>query len=392
MQIRILLLFTILSFSNRSHAQDTNENTLPKYKIAVFAPLYLDSIYKNNSYQYTKKFPRFALQGLALIQGMEIASDSFPISDGIIETLVFDTKSDTATIRSILENNRIDDCKLIIVSGKDKELKELEGFAKFKSIPLISVTYPNDAGIRNNAFYVLMNATLKTHCERIFSYLLQQHSQDNLILATQTGSQEERVLGYFNAINTEDAAPLLPMKNMTLDSNYFKIKSLLDSNKNNIIIIGSLDETFAAEIYKSLQVAGEKYDIKILGMPNSNTYKFLSKGKSGRSIPFYYTTPYFTPGENQFAEKLKNAYLERYKGLPSESAFKGFEIMYIFSRLIVLFPGGIMNHLNDGLFTVFNEFQFMPVYIDNAGHNPDYWENKHLYLIKKQNGSESIAE
>jgi hypothetical protein len=392
MQIRILLFLTILSFSNRSHAQDTNENTIPKYKIAVFAPLYLDSVYKNNSYQYTKKFPRFALQGLALIQGMEIASDSFPISDGIIETLVFDTKSDTATIRSILEKHRIDDCKLIIVSGKDKELKELEGFAKIKSIPLISVTYPNDAGIRNNPFYVLMNATLKTHCERIFSYLLQQHSQDNLILATQTGSQEDRVLGYFNAINTEDAAPLLPMKNMSLDSNYFKIKSLLDSNKNNIIIIGSLDETFAAEIYKSLQVAGEKYDIKILGMPNSNTYKFLNKGKSGRSIPFYYTTPYYIPGENQFAEILKNAYLERYKGLPSESAFKGFEIMYIFSRLIVLFPGGIMNHLNDGLFTVFNEFQFMPVYIDNAGRNPDYWENKHLYLLKKQNGSESIAE
>lgn len=391
MQIRTLIFFIILSFSKQIHAQQADSIALPKYKIAVFAPLYLDSVYKNDAYQFPKKFPRFTLPGLAFIQGMEIASDSFPISDCIIETLVFDTKSDSSSIRSIIEQHQLDDCKLIVVSGKDKELNELEGFAKMKSIPLISATYPNDAGIRNNQYYLLMNATLKTHCERIFSYLLQQYSQDNLILATQTGSQEDRVLGYFNAINTEDAASLLPMKNISLDSNYTKIKSLLDSNKNNMVILGSLDEAFGAEIYKTLQTAGEPYKIKIMGMPNSSTYKFLGKGKSGKSIPFYYTTPYFISGDNQFTETLKNAYLERYKGIPSESAFKGFEIMYIFSRLIALFPGGIMNHLNDGLFSVFNEFQFIPTNID-AGSNPDYWENKHLYLIKKQNGAESIAE
>jgi len=392
------LLFTFIIASlfcfSKSHAQQSENNSLPKYKIAVFAPLYLDSVYKEGNYQYPKKFPRFVLPGLAFVQGMEIASDSFPISDCIIETMVFDTKSDTLPISEIINRRWLNECKLIIVSGKDREINDLAGFAKNKGIPLISATYPNDAGIRKNPGYILMNATLKTHCERIFGYLLQKHSTDNIILVRQSGSQEDRVLNYINAINTEDNAPLLPIKTITLDSNFYKLKNYLDSNENNIIVCGSLDEAFAEKICKTLAPLQDKYYIKLMGMPNTPTYNFLDKNKSAalKSLAVYYTTPYFISKENLFTESLKNAYLNRYKGFPSESAYKGFELMYVFSRLIALFPGSMLNHLNDDLFSVFNEYKFMPVLIDEPGREIDYIENKHLYLIKRQNGKDIIAE
>jgi hypothetical protein len=278
-----------------ANGQSQGNLTIKKHKIALFSPLYLDSAFDGNMYKYGKSFPRFTLPGIGFVQGATIALDSFPIANCQIETFFFDSKSDSISVQNLIDNNDLDDIEMIIAAVKDKELVSLSEFAFKKKIPLISATFPNDAGITQNPFFIILNSTLKTHCEAIFSYLLQTHTNEKIIHVRKSGSQEDRISNYFQQINKPDNKALLNIQTLTLDSNYYIIKNSLDSNRLNVIIAGSLDESFALEICKYLSTCKTKYNIKLIGMPNWESFNaFGSKSKSKLSeFPIYFTSPYF---------------------------------------------------------------------------------------------------
>jgi len=392
--MRILLptLLVLLTLTHHGKAQYISEET-KKQKIALFAPLYLDSVFKANNYQYGKKFPRYALQGIDFVQGSQLALDSFPINLSYTELYVFDAKSDSVSITSLINNHQLDSMQLIIGAVKDNELTELANFAQKKHIPFISATYPNDGGITNNPYYIILNSTLKSHCEAIFSYLLQNQNNAKIIHVRQTGSQEDRVAGYINNINKPDNKALLQIKTMNLDSNLSIIKTALDSTKKNYIICGSLDEDFATSIASILSSVSKKYEITLIGMPNWDGFTAFGKNykETLKDFPVYYTAAYFNPKTDALSKSLQDAYLQVYKGKPSESAFKGFEIMYVFSRLLNLFPDEFMSHVNDHLINVFSDFNIMPIKLNKNSSSIDYYENKHLFFIKKVNGQAGKA-
>ena len=68
-------------------------------------------------------------------------------------------------------------------------------------------------------------------------------------------------------------------------------------------------------------------------------------------------------------------------------AYKGFEATYMFSKLLLRYPKDFLSHLNDKSLTIFNEYNFRPVYLKKNARNPDYQENKHLYVMRILNGA-----
>ena len=68
--------------------------TNSKQRIAVFAPLYLDSAFDaTNSYRYDKNFPKFINPGLEFYEGVQFALDSLNKENAQLEVFVFDTRS-----------------------------------------------------------------------------------------------------------------------------------------------------------------------------------------------------------------------------------------------------------------------------------------------------------
>ena len=72
-------------------------------------------------------------------------------------------------------------------------------------------------------------------------------------------------------------------------------------------------------------------------------------------------------------------------------AFKGFEAVYSFTKLLAMYPGNFMSHINDKSVKVFCDYNFRPVMLKKGSGTTDYFENKHLYFIKKINGTVSKA-
>jgi hypothetical protein len=159
-RFRYIFLFIFCFAFQIANGQSKDNFTIKKHKVAVFSPLYLDSAFDGNMYKYGKSFPRFTLPGIGFVQGATIALDSFPIANCQIETFFYDSKSDSISIQNLIDNNDLDDIEMIIAAVKDKELILLSEFAFRKKIPLISATFPNDAGITQNPFFIILNSTL----------------------------------------------------------------------------------------------------------------------------------------------------------------------------------------------------------------------------------------
>ncbi len=361
---------------------------LRNYKIGIFAPVYLDSVFNEETYKYNRSFPRFTLQGLDFFQGAFIALDSLKIYNGNVQASFYDTKSSEGNIASLISGRSLDSLDLIIGSVRDNDYLQLSTFALRQNIPFISATYPNDGGITGNPFTVIVNSTLKAHCEAIFGYLLQVNGNEKIYLLKKEGSQEERIAGYFKSINDQEGKPLLKMETVQVkDYNFNSLISKLDSTRENIIVGGSLDENFASELIAALSKVKNK-KCKVIGMPNWDGF---ATGKKFRDFPVYFTTPYYNFKNDIFSMMLKNAYLQLYKGNPSDMAYKGFEMVYIFTDLLTRYPDNFMSHLNDYGTKVFTDFNFKPVFGNLKKLSPDYFENKHLYFIKAVNGNFQVA-
>ena len=365
----------------------------PSYKIGIFAPLYLDSVFNDNGFKYQQGMPRFILPALDFVQGAEIALDSMPKGNDDIEATLFDSKAFTETIPWLIQNSKLDSLDLIIGNVKDAEFRQLADFALQHKIPFISSTYPNDGGITANPWLLIVNSTLRSHCEAIFSYMVQAHGTDRIFLCRQKGIQEEMVAGYFKQLNEQDGKPLLDIQTINLESTGFidLLRSKLDSNHQNLIIGGSLEENFAAKLASSCAQLNKKYSTTLIGMPTWDGFASFHKKDALKDFPIYFTTPYYNSKGDENSKMLIYTYNKKFKTKPGDMVFKGFEMVRLFIHILTKYPGAFMNHINDRSLTLFNDYYFRPVMGKKENIIPDYFENKHLYFIKLLNGVISKA-
>lgn len=356
------------------------------YRIAIFAPMYLDSVFSNSELRSATSIPKFIMPSVEFVQGAQIAFDTLALNGKKAEAFIYDSKSFSRPISVLIKNNLLDSIDLIIGSVKEPDYQELANFAVQKGIPFVSATYPNDGGITQNPFLLIVNSTLKAHCEGIFSYLVQKHGTDKIYLFKKKG--DDRIDNYFKEINIQDGKPLLNIKTIILDSSIssYGLLRRIDSTQSSVIIGASLNEIFAKKLADACYPIQKNHPLVLVGMPNWDGFKTLTKKDAYPDFPILYTSPHYNSKNNLFDSLLVQKYFQLYRSKPSDMAYKGFETIYFFTNVLLNNPNGFMSHINDNKYTVFHNYNFLPVYLGKQNTSPDYFENSHLFIMQIING------
>ena len=354
------------------------------YRVAIIAPLYLDSVFAGYHLKSENSIPKYTIGGADFIQGAELALDTINLHARHVEAFIYDSKSVAQPVTTLISSGKLDNIDLIIGSVKEPEYDQLAKFAFQKNIPFISATYPNDGGIRQNPDLLIVNSTLKAHCEGIFSYILQKHGGDHIYLVHK--KNDNRIDNYFKEINFVDGKPLLNIKEIVLDSSISSngLRYLIDTTKPVVIIGASLNQTFSKKLADACYPIALINQVSLIGMPNwdgfacwyNNTYM---------GFPIRFTTPHYLAKDNTFGKYLYDKYLQLYNIAPSEMVEKGFGITYNFTSILINHPGFFMQNINDTTYAPFHDFNFRPVYFGKTPQ-PDYYENKHLFIMQILNG------
>lgn len=260
-----ILLLICFSFLKTARANDT---TLSPVRIAVLAPLYLDSAFNGAQYNLSNtKIPQFFLEGLEFYNGVMMAIDSLQKENANIEVWIYDTHARNQTIQQLLSKMQPLSFSLIIASLNSlAEQKYVSEFSAKNSIPVISETYPTDAYLSYNPFFMMVNPTWKTHINAIYHYLDSNYRNQKITYFTRNGSLEDAISKEFAALNKNRT---LNFSTIILNDNFSDEDVLkhLDSTKENFILCGTLNENFGTTLIRILNDNGDSYHSVVMGMP-----------------------------------------------------------------------------------------------------------------------------
>jgi ABC-type branched-subunit amino acid transport system substrate-binding protein len=368
------------------------QNNPSAKKIVVFTPIFLDSAFNDNTFKITNYvLPKNILPGLDFYHGVMLAIDSLQADQVNIEVVIIDSKSSKESIATVLAKPMWDSVSLIIASFKERsEIKPMADFALLKKIPLISATLPNDGGITDNPYFILLNPTLQTHTQGLYKFLQKNYSTNNIVYVKRKGNLENMIQNIFTEMSKE---PLTPLKYKTVElTDSFNAKQLfvaLDSNKNNIVFCGSIQEDFGLRLVNTLQT-NKRYSSVAIGMPTWDGIKEFNKpaalDATSKGIEIIYSSPYNFSRTEKIGLALTNKYKETYAARPSDWVFKGYECMYHFTNLLLKYDSTFLKHLSDKNAKIFNDFDIQSIQTKKDVPVINYMENKKLYFIKKQDG------
>jgi len=368
------------------HLKDSSD----RHKVAMFLPLYLDSAFDaSNNYRYDKNFPKFINPGLEFYEGVQLALDSLQKENARLDIHIYDTRSGTQSVAQIVHNPEFQGTELIIGQiTSSGEMQQLASAAAQMNIPFINVNFPNDGGITNNPEFVILNSTLRTHCEGIYRFIQRNYPTKPVVLFRKKGTQEDRLKAYFDDITRTTNSVPLKIKYVTLDDAFDAntLTQSLDSSTQTICIAGSLEENFARMLCQSLASVDQSYTTLVIGMPTWDNIDFSKPEFKGEEI--IYSTPFYINPTDNLVRSIQQYFKIKFYSRPSDMVFRGYETTYRFSKqLLHLGDKGIGSNLGDKKFKVFTDFDIQPVFLNRQNMTLDYFENKKLYFIRKVDGN-----
>lgn len=381
------LYYLILSLFGICVSLQVNAQIHPIVKVGVFAPIYMDSAFSDNTYKLGNTLSKSNMPGLEFYNGVMMAIDSLNAEGINAEVFFYDTKSAAEPLNVILENPALQSLSLIIASFNNRaEIKTLSDFALNNKIPLISETFPNDGGIIENPYFVLINSTLKTHTDALYKYLQRTYATSNIVWVKKKGQMEDLIQSYFTDNNKKTPAIPLKVKTVELIDSFSTVDLLnkLDSNRQNIVVCGTLSESFAMSVIKTIG-ANINYATQIIGMPNWDGFRDLSRPEM-KGIDILYTSPYNYSRTDKLGMYITTKYRNKFLSRPSDQVFKGYESFFHFTKLWLKHKDNLIHNLSDKSYKLFNDFDIQPVKFKKENKGPDYWENRKLYFIKRVDG------
>lgn len=385
MKKKILVLFVFVASFNFSQAQDT----VAKHKIAIFAPLYLDSAFDNNfEYRYSKNiFPKFINPGLEFYEGVQLALDSLNKENANLEVFVYDTRSAKENIAEQLNKPEMDDMELIITHCSNTEVKIFADAGLQKNIPVINVNLPNDGGVTANPFFVILNPTLRTQCEGIYKQIQKYYSLTPIVVFRKKGQLEERIKIYFDEYGKNTSAVALKIKYIELTDSFTvnQLKSYLDTTNQTLCVAGTLDENFGRRLTRQLAaLKKQNYLVTVMGMPTWDNIRDFDKAEY-KGIDIIYSTPFYNTKMDKVSQGITGYFNKIMYSRPSDMVFRGYEVTWKYVKLLQQYGKDIASNLGNKQNKVFTDFDIQPV-INKQTITLDYFENKKLYFLKWQDG------
>ena len=379
-----MLLLTSILFTQVLTAQkNASKNPV---RIGLLLPLLLDSAFdqKNNIKFPPKSFPKYLLPGLEFYEGAMLALDSLNKNKMPVQLVVIDTRAANHSIQTQLEKLDQSPLDIILTHCNAAELRIIATYGLKKNIPVINVNLPNDAGIIENPFLVLLNSTLRTQCISLADYIHSKYAKQQVVVFRKKGALEDRIRSYWEENNLTKKNPKWTYVDLPDSFSVNQISAKLDTSKPTICIAGTLDENFGKRLASQLAMLNkQRYKTSLVGLPTWGDIKDFSKLEY-RGLDITYCTPYYNSRTDSVSQQVKRFFSTTLYARPSDMALRGYESVWKYANLLLKYKDNIATQLASREFELFRELQIQPVF--GKEKQLHYFENKKLYFLKWQDG------
>lgn len=355
----------------------------PRYRVDVFAQLYLDELVKGGKATFKGKLPVKAAAGMEFYEGVKIAADTLSSFSFAIDVYMHDVMDVKATPDILIKNKALDSTDLIIGAVPSQYIPALAAFAKNRQVNFISALSPSDADVKDNPYFTLLQPSLQTHCEAIMKALAKKNVRKPVLFYRDNPGVDHNAFNYLTGYSTNTDLRKILVNTVPAKE---QLKGAFDSASVNTIVIAVLDNAYANKLLKQINLLYPGYRFEVYGMPSWSGMASLKKTDEYPNITIYVTEPFFYDMTTAAGQALSGIYKKEYgNNHPGDLVYRGYETMYWYAYLLNKY-GTIFNEKTaDNGVAPFTRFDIKPQW--DKDDNLLYNENQHLYFYRYSDGS-----
>lgn len=350
-----------------------------RYRVDVLVPLYLDELVKDGKPTFKGKVPEKATTGLEFYEGIKLAADTLGIFGYNIDVYVHDIG--TKDPESFIAGKKLESADMLIGLVNYKDIRPLADYASKKHVNFISALSPADADVTGNPYFILMQPTFETHCERLKEALDKKYPRVKpVVLYRNSVKMDETAYRNFEDVKAEHKILVNEMPAVE------QLSTVLDSNETNVILMPILDVSYSEKLLYQLNEWFPGYKIEVYGMPSWRGMNSLKKPDAYPSIGITYTDAFYFDASTSAGKAVANAYKKvSGNGNTPEMIFRGYETMYWYAYMLSKYGTIFNDKFKDNGSAPFTRFDIKPKKDKNG--DTRYYENKHIYLVRFQSAS-----
>jgi LysM repeat protein len=332
-----------------------------EYSIALLLPFYLDKPDGAN-----KAVSDYATE---FYMGAKIAMDSLEKLGFKAKLFVYDSKNDSASVKSILNKKEFASMDMVIGPLFPDKMGLVADWCKKNKVRFVCPVASNAAILKNNQFVYSSVPSDMTLMEGAAKYLLSLNLKDQLVLVKPTNSKDQLLYESFRQSFLN--LPSKGMRPKLIEISVTDVKAYVKKGLNTYFVVPTNDKSTALKFINTLNSCTKNFTgvISVLGTKEWVNFDEIS-GEYKNKYNFQFPSPNDFNYSYESIKEVMKIYRKNYNSDMSKMAVQGFDVPFFFISKYLL-----GKEMSEGLMTNFEMFQ---------KGNGNGFENGNVYILKQQ--------
>ncbi|MEP7321439.1 MAG: hypothetical protein ABI761_05945 [Saprospiraceae bacterium] len=354
-----------------------------RYRISLLLPLSDEDIGKDMSTEGSEKYFHY-------YAGVKMGAEKIKDSLFSVDINIIDLKPSMAALNNILKDPKVATSDLILGPLRRDQISETAKFAREKNI-LMAAPWNSFRTIENlSANYILLKASLPTHCETLAKYIMSQNKFNDICLVGREKSTA--LMNYFENEfqRLNNGVPVMIARSTVKDD--FKFSDdykYLDTTKSVYVVTEYEEPDVVFNFLRHLNQMRKTKEITVIGMPSWLDYSrdFMSLFSQLKVV---ISSSTFVDINSDNVIAFRKSFFQEYQNFPLKEAYEGYDAIIYLSKMLNEFGKGFNYygdvHTYSGISTDYKLEKVIeantPVDDRLNANNIECIENKALYLLR----------
>lgn len=267
--------------------------------------------------------------------GAEYALDSLSRQGLAIHAEVYDTENNTDTINKLFNTHNLTQFDLVVGPMFTKNISHVNNKLANTDTYVISPFSTAAKAASYGRTKLIQEVPLqKELTKKMVNYITKNYTNEKLIIVTDTMPRSEirlqrilQNLAMNDSIVTDSIVIIKPIDGY-VDKEVFQEQIDTIPIRKNWVLTLTTDDVLISDVINTLGVLPkESYDITLFSIGKSKALDNLENVYLAR-LNFFYPSPNYTDFESEEILQFEKSFALRYNNLPTENAFKGFDMVY----------------------------------------------------------------
>lgn len=332
------------------------------YKIAILLPFFLEKSENNSDYISTL--------ATEFYMGAKLAIDSLEKMGLEAQVFVYDSKTDTISIKKILEKPEFATMDLVFGPLSPDNVDVVAKWCKLNKVRMVCPVSVNISVIKNNQFVYSAVPSDATLLKGLAEFTLNNNSKDQVIVIKSTNKKD--LIMYESFRNTFLTAPVAGVRPKLIEATMDNYLSFMKKGVNNILVFPTNEKSLAIKFMNNLSSSSSKFNAENIFVYATKEWVNFDDVKPHykNKYNFHFASPNDLNYKYPETEQLHLKYRSAYNSDMTKMAVQGFDVLYYFTSLLLL--SSSLNEL------IMNQFDLKQNGVGNG------YENSNVYIIEQE--------